>query len=48
MPKAKGVGAGKEINFFQSALTYFEKNDRRGSCSDIKGSVEGKLKCFAI
>lgn len=25
MPKAKGVGAGKEINFFQSALMYFEK-----------------------
>jgi hypothetical protein len=30
MPRAKGVGAGKEINFFQSALTYFEKTIGEG------------------
>jgi hypothetical protein len=29
MPRVKGVGVGKEINFFQSALTYFEKRQEK-------------------
>jgi len=46
--QSKGRRRRKGNKFLSKCLDVLWKNDRRGSCSDIKGSVEGKLKCFAI